>query len=76
MLQRLLIALNIAVLGVLASTGVSEAAKGPDASDVALGTLVVVLCSMAFLSLVFLVKRALGGVTELPPEEPATGGHH
>jgi hypothetical protein len=74
--QRLLFATWFSILGLLATTGISEAAKGPDASDVALGTFAVVLGVMAFLGLVFLLKMALGGVRPPPPEEPSAGAHH
>jgi hypothetical protein len=76
MLQRVGFALTFAILGLLASTGISEAAKGPDARDVALVTLLVVVCSMAFLTLMFMLRVALGGVRTPPPEEPTAGGHH
>ncbi len=76
MLQRVGFALTLAILGLLASTGISEAAKGPDARDVALVTLLVVVCSMTFLTLMFMLRVALGGVRTPPPEEPNAGGHH
>lgn len=76
MFRRLSLATYFAVVAVLAATGIAEAAKGPDATDVALGTFVAVLVAMAFLGLVFLLKVALGAVRPLPPEEPMSGGHH
>jgi hypothetical protein len=57
-------------------TGVSEAAKGPDAEEVAVGTVAVVLASMAFLSLLYGVKRAFGGGGMPPPEESFESSEH
>jgi hypothetical protein len=76
MLQRLGFALTFAILGLLASTGISEAAKGPDARDVALVTLLVIVCSLTFLTLIFMLRVALGGARTAPPEEPSAGNHH
>jgi hypothetical protein len=76
MIRRLAFTFFCAVLALLAGTGFAEAAKGPDAANVALGTFIAVLIMMAFLGLVFLLKVLLGGVRPLPPEEPSAGGHH
>jgi hypothetical protein len=69
-------ALYFAAIAFLASTGVSQAAKGPDARDVALGTFAAVLITMAVLGLFYLLRLALGGNQPLPPEEPGSGAHH
>lgn len=76
MLRRFSFAVTFAILGLLASTGISEAAKGPDARDVALVTLLVIVCSLTFLTLMFMLRVAFGGVRTPPPEEPSAGNHH
>jgi hypothetical protein len=77
MLERLFSASTLALVAAFGLTGVLEAAKGPDAADVALGTGGAVLGLMAFLVLVYGIRRALGGGGALPPEEPAAdAGHH
>lgn len=76
MLRRFVPALVLALAGGFAFTGVSEAAKGPDANEVTLGTLLVAFGVMAFLGLIYLLKSALGFTRALPPEEPPMGEHH
>ena len=76
MFRRFSLAAYFAIVAVLSATGIAEAAKGPDATEVALGTFIAVLIAMAFLGLVFMLKVALGGARPLPPEEPTSGGHH
>jgi len=75
MLRRLFFAACLAVAGVIASTGYSQAAQGPDAPDVAIGTALVVVGVMAFLSLMYLLRVVLGGPRQMPPEEPDSGHH-
>jgi hypothetical protein len=76
-LERLTIAITAAVFAFVAFAGVTEAAKGPDAEEVALGTLAVVAAGMAFLSLVYGIKRAFGG-GGMPPANESLGAseHH
>jgi hypothetical protein len=76
MLRRFSFAVTFAILGLLASTGISEAAKGPDARDVSLVTLLVIVCSLTFLTLMFMLRVALGGARTPPPEDPGAGAHH
>jgi hypothetical protein len=75
-MQKLLPALFFALTAFAATAGISEAAQGPDAGDVALGTFAAVLGTMAFLGLMFLLRVALGGAQTPPPEEPGAGAHH
>jgi hypothetical protein len=76
MFRRFSLAAYFALVAILSATGIAEAAKGPDAAEVAVGTFIAVLIAMAFLGLMFMLKVLLGGVRSLPPEEPTTGGHH
>jgi hypothetical protein len=76
MLRRISLAAYFASVAVISATGIAEAAKGPDATEVAVGTFVAVLIAMAVLGLLFMLKVALGAVRPLPPEEPTPGGHH
>ena len=76
MLARLSLALALGFSLVLATTGLGEAARGPDATAVGLGTFAVVVGFLVFLSLVYSVKRALGLVKLPPPPEDAGAGHH
>jgi len=77
MLARSSLALALGLSLVLATTGFGEAAKGPDATAVGLGTFAVAVGFLAFLSIVYSVKRALGLVKPPPPPEDAgAGGHH
>ena len=76
MFERLLFATSLAVLGAFGAAGLTQAAKGPDAGDVATGTILVVLGVMAVLTIVYAIKVALGAARALPPEEPAAGEHH
>jgi len=63
------------VAGAMATTGHSLAAQGPDAPDVAIGTALVVVGVMAFLTLMYVLKVLLGGPRQMPPEEPDSGHH-
>jgi hypothetical protein len=76
MAGRLVFALYLAVSGLLAFAGTTEAAQGPDATEVAVGTVIVVLASMGLLALIYGVKVAMGGARVPPPEESIPGGHH
>ncbi len=77
MLQRLSVALTLGVMASFALAGVGEAAKGPDATDVAVGTVIVVAVMMALLLLIYGIKVAFGGDQALPAEDlPAGGEHH
>jgi hypothetical protein len=76
MTGRLLVALCVAASGLLAFTATTEAAKGPDATEVAVGTILVVLGAMALLAVLYGVKVALGGGRMPPPDEGVSTGHH
>ena len=77
MLARSSLALALGLSFVLATTGLGEAARGPDATPVGLGTFAVAVGFLVFLSIVYSVKRALGLVKPPPPpEEAGAGGHH
>ena len=77
MLARFSLALALGLSLVLATTGLGEAARGPDATAVGLGTFAVAVGFLAFLSIVYSVKRALGLVKPPPPPEDAGAvGHH
>ena len=77
MLHRLFFAVYFAALAFVAATGLSEAAKGPDAAKVAFGTLIVVIVAMAVLGLLYLLRVAFAGAgSPAAEEEPAAGGHH
>ncbi|HEY7268293.1 MAG TPA: hypothetical protein VH951_00570 [Dehalococcoidia bacterium] len=75
-MQKLAFALFFAAMAFAAATGISEAAKGPDARDVQIFTIIGVAIAMAVLGLLYMLKIALGGASTLPPEEPGAGGHH
>ena len=77
MLARFSLSLALALSLVFASTGLSEGARGPDATPVGLGTFAVAVGFLAFLSIVYSLKRALVLVKPPPPPEDAgAGGHH
>ncbi|HXH23166.1 MAG TPA: hypothetical protein VNN10_14165 [Dehalococcoidia bacterium] len=76
MTARVLFALLVVMPALLAPSGVSEAARSPDATEVGLGTAALVVGVMAFLTVVYAVKVALGGGRMPPPDEGSLGGHH
>ena len=78
MLGRALTALTLALLGSLATTGVSSAAAITidDRDDVMILIGVVALALMAVLFVAYLIKHALGLDKMAPPEPDAHDGHH
>ena len=78
MVERLAFATSIAALGFLAATRVAGAARSPHLAAVAIGTFLVALGLMLFLSIIYAIKLAAGIEKPLPPPPPEeTGaGHH
>jgi uncharacterized membrane protein len=75
MLNRVSVALALALLGFLGTT--SAAAAASDTEKVMVGTFLVVLAMMALLFGAYLIKRTLGLVRAPPPEpEGEHGAHH
>ncbi|MPZ47767.1 MAG: hypothetical protein GEU75_00345 [Dehalococcoidia bacterium] len=75
MLNRVTVSLSLALLAVIATTGVASAAT--DQEKVAVGTFLLAVGIMAFLALIYFLKRALG-LEKALPAEPDTGpnAHH
>jgi hypothetical protein len=79
MLNRTLISLSLALVGFLATTGVTWAAEWSDWSDrtkVGVGTFALVLGFMAFLTLMALIRHLLGLDRPPPPDASEGGAHH
>ena len=76
MLNRYTVSLGLALLAMVATTGISYAAD--DRMKVEVGTFLVAAGLMAFLLLVYLAKWLLGATNTLPPPEPDAGhdAHH
>jgi hypothetical protein len=77
MLNRVTLALSLALLAFAASTGAAQAARGPDAEEVIVITSLVSVALMLVLLIAWLIKRAVG-LDKLPPPEPDSGHneHH
>ena len=74
MLNRVTVAIGLALLVMIASTGVSSAAS-PDLEEVAIGTFLVALALMVLLLGIYLLKHAFG-LDRMPPAEQDPGEHH
>jgi hypothetical protein len=75
MISRFFVAITMALLGFVATAGIAAAARGPDATDVMVGTGVAILAMMAVLFSIYLFKVVTGIEKPLPPEEPGAGHH-
>ena len=74
---RTAFAIGLALAGFLATTGVAGAARSPELTKIAIGTFLVFLGVMIFLSIIYAIKVATGIEKPLPPEQPdAAAGHH
>jgi hypothetical protein len=73
---RAALSIGLALAGFLATTGVAGAARSPDLTEIVIGTFLMALGLMLFLSLIYAVKVATGIEKPLPPEEPDAAGHH
>jgi hypothetical protein len=71
MLNRATVSLSLALLAVIATTGAAQAAT--DTERVAVGTFLVAVLLMIVISIVYVLKRAFGLETKLPPPEPDAG---
>lgn len=75
MLARLSVSVLLALLAVVATTGVSFAAENPDRDEVLIGTFLVALGTMFVLFVFYLIRRVLG-LDKAPPPEGDAGDHH
>jgi hypothetical protein len=75
-MQRVAFSLIFAVLAFAATTGVSQAAKSPDADEVMVWTGAVALGLMAVFFIAYLIKRAAGLDGMPPPESDHSAEHH
>lgn len=74
-MERLTVALTLALLGLAATTGLSEAAS--DRTEVMVGTGITVLVLMALITVAYGVKHFLGlDRMPAPPPNDHAGGHH
>ena len=74
---RALTAAGLAISAFIANTAIAGAARSPELTKIAIGTFLVALGLMIFLSIVYAIKVATGIERPLPPEDPnITQGHH
>ena len=76
MALRIAASTTLALLMSIALAGGAQAADQPDLEEVAIGTFLGALGLMAFLLVVYLIKRAAGLVRLPPPEADGGDGHH
>ncbi len=76
MLGRVSRSLFLALVASFATTGGIYAAKGPDVTEVGVGTFLVALGFMALLFIAYLIKHALGLDRMPPPEDAGAPDHH
>jgi len=76
MLQRLGVALAVAIISLAGLAGNAYAAENPDRDEVIIGTVLVALGTMLLLLLVYLIKWYFGLVRLPPPPEPDAHEHH
>ncbi len=73
---RMLTSLALALAGVFARTGISQAATSPDTKEVQIGAIAVILGVIVVLAVVYSIKHALGLDRQPPPQDDASAHAH